>query len=286
MKCLFCKNDSTGSKSVEHIVPQTLGNTKWVLPAGVVCDQCNNYFSRKIEQPFFDMTEIKRLRFYEKIPNKKGKIPAIEAIINGNNISIERVQPKGGYPPCAEFVQIKGNIEEGIMFIPKYDDGELLNLSRTVSRFIAKIAFESLASKNIDDPEWIDYILCNKELDGMRNYVRFNMGETWPYRVRRIYYVDSEHCFSSGSSYQIIYESDFLMITERSYFDENGNETIDAHLYFIVALWGLEFVINMVDRSEGSLKKYDEWLDGHDYVSFLHYGKNDNSTLCRGEKHE
>ena len=68
---------------MEHIIPQTLGNTTLVLPVGFVCDQCNNYFSRKIEQPFFDMSEIKRLRFYEKVPNKKGKIPAINALLNG-----------------------------------------------------------------------------------------------------------------------------------------------------------------------------------------------------------
>ena len=169
MRCLFCKNDSTGSKSVEHIIPQTLGNTKLVLPAGFVCDQCNNYFSRKIEQPFFDMSEIKRLRFYEKVPNKKGKIPAIDAFLNGKKISIERIQPKGDFPPCLEFISIDGNIEEGVMFSQTYDDGELLKLSRTTSRFIAKIAFEALALKIIDDPEWIDYLLTNKELDNMRN---------------------------------------------------------------------------------------------------------------------
>lgn len=286
MKCLFCKNDSTGSKSVEHVIPQTLGNTKLVLPQGFVCDQCNNYFSRKIEQPFFDMTEVKRLRFYERIPNKKGKIPAIEAVLNGEKIAIERVLPKGNFPPCVEFVQINGNIEEGTMFTPFYDDGGLLEQSRTISRFIAKIAFEALAFKIIDDPAWIDYMLNNKELDDMRRYVRFNAGETWPYRVRRIYDIDSEHCFALGFSYQIIHESDFLMIKERSYFDENGNEMSDAYLYFIVALWGLEFVINLVDRSDESFEKYDEWLDEHNQISFLHYGKNDNSTMCRGGKYE
>lgn len=284
MRCLFCKNNSIESKSVEHTIPQTLGNTKLVLPAGFVCDQCNNYFSRKIEQPFFDMKEIKRLRFYEKVSNKNGKIPTIDTFLNGKKISIERIQQKGDFPSCLEFVSVDGNIEEGVIFAPAYDDGELLKLSRTISRFIAKIAFEALALKIIDDPDWIDYLLNNKELDNMRNYVRFNVGEIWPYRVRRIYDIDAEHYFTKETSYQIMHESDFLMIEEKSNFDENGNEVLWGHLYFVIALWGLEFVINLVDRTDEGLKKYDEWLEKHNNISFLHYGKNDNSTLCRGEK--
>jgi len=52
MRCLFCKCPSDDSKSVEHIIPETLGNADHVLPRGTVCDKCNNYFSRKIEKRF------------------------------------------------------------------------------------------------------------------------------------------------------------------------------------------------------------------------------------------
>ena len=38
MKCLFCKQSSTDTKSVEHVVPESLGNTKFILPLGYVCD--------------------------------------------------------------------------------------------------------------------------------------------------------------------------------------------------------------------------------------------------------
>ena len=91
---------------MEHIIPQTLGNTTLVLPVGFVCDQCNNYFSRKIEQPFFDMSEIKRLRFHEKVPNKKGKIPAINALLNGKKVLIERIQPEGDFSQLLELVSV------------------------------------------------------------------------------------------------------------------------------------------------------------------------------------
>ncbi len=32
MKCLFCKQSSADTKSVEHIVPESLGNTTFILP--------------------------------------------------------------------------------------------------------------------------------------------------------------------------------------------------------------------------------------------------------------
>ena len=34
MRCLFCKKDSDETKSIEHIVPESLGNKSFVLPLG------------------------------------------------------------------------------------------------------------------------------------------------------------------------------------------------------------------------------------------------------------
>jgi hypothetical protein len=51
MKCVFCKCDSEDSKSVEHVIPESLGSKTIVLPRGLVCDKCNNYFSHKVEIP-------------------------------------------------------------------------------------------------------------------------------------------------------------------------------------------------------------------------------------------
>lgn len=70
-KCIFCGNDSSNSKSVEHIVPESLGNDKWILERGIVCDKCNNYFSREIENIVLNLPGFKQLRFYSLIDNKK-----------------------------------------------------------------------------------------------------------------------------------------------------------------------------------------------------------------------
>src|SRR5688572_24033225 len=83
MRCVFCKKNSDLSRSIEHIVPESLWNKRNTLPKGIVCDSCNNYFARKVENPFLSSTAIKTLRFHQAIPSKKGKIPSIKAILNG-----------------------------------------------------------------------------------------------------------------------------------------------------------------------------------------------------------
>lgn len=73
MHCVYCNclltNDNT--KSVEHIIPESLGNKEYVLAGGLICDKCNNYFAREIEKPFLEKDLIKLLRGYEILPNKK-----------------------------------------------------------------------------------------------------------------------------------------------------------------------------------------------------------------------
>lgn len=76
MRCIFCKHDSSTSVSVEHIVPESLGNIDHVLPVGVVCDGCNQYFARKVERQLLESPMFRLLRADMAIPNKRGRIPA------------------------------------------------------------------------------------------------------------------------------------------------------------------------------------------------------------------
>src|SRR5687768_18410135 len=75
MDCLFCERSSIDSKSVEHIIPESLGNTVYILPVGVVCDKCNNYFSREIEGPLLSHNFFRQKRHCLGILSKKGRIP-------------------------------------------------------------------------------------------------------------------------------------------------------------------------------------------------------------------
>lgn len=76
MRCIFCKQQSSTNRSVEHIIPESLGNAEHTLPAGAVCDRCNQYFARKVERQLLESPIFRHLRANMEIPSKKGRIPA------------------------------------------------------------------------------------------------------------------------------------------------------------------------------------------------------------------
>jgi len=78
MRCIFCKCDSFDSKSVEHIIPESLGNKTIILRPGIVCDKCNKYFARKVDKPFLDHEGIRILRFEEGVLNKRGRANPVQ----------------------------------------------------------------------------------------------------------------------------------------------------------------------------------------------------------------
>src|SRR4051794_22891977 len=120
MRCIFCKADSSSSRSVEHIVPESLGNVSNLLPPGIVCDQCNNYFARKVEKPVLDSGLFTITRFTQALPNKRGRVPIIGGIIDPGG-SVEVVQDRDGkmhvrVPPSI-FQQIATS-ETGRLILP------------------------------------------------------------------------------------------------------------------------------------------------------------------------
>jgi hypothetical protein len=73
--CLFCLRTDGGFVSVEHPIPESLGNSELVLPKGVVCDRCNNGPLAELDQCLTDFFPLKIRRTTLGIPNKGGKVP-------------------------------------------------------------------------------------------------------------------------------------------------------------------------------------------------------------------
>ena len=73
MACLFCLAD--GPFTVEHIIPESLGNDDMVLHDDV-CRSCNNHFS-KIEEFVLKKTPLAFWRCYLGIKAKSGRLPSI-----------------------------------------------------------------------------------------------------------------------------------------------------------------------------------------------------------------
>ena len=212
MRCIFCKEPSDASCSVEHIIPESLGNSEHTLPKGVVCDSCNNYFARKVEKPILDSPMMRLLRSDRMIPNKRKRFPSIG--------SDERAD------------------------LPDY---------RLMSRFLTKAGLEALAFKTLSVSGSNAEIVEQPELDDLRSYARYDQDETWPFAYRTLYPVNA--VFEEGSAhYEVLHEFDVFF-------------TDGMELYFVLAILGVEFVVNL---GGPELDGYKHWLKQHNNSSPLY----------------
>ncbi|MCH7546771.1 MAG: hypothetical protein IID30_10260 [Planctomycetes bacterium] len=76
MKCLFCESDGPFT-TVEHVIPESLGNDVLVL-TNDVCDSCQNYFGKEIEKFVLEKTPIAFWRVYLRIRTKTAQNPHVD----------------------------------------------------------------------------------------------------------------------------------------------------------------------------------------------------------------
>ena len=255
MRCIFCKQISNTSKSVQHIIPESLGNKDLILPPGTVCDSCNQYFAIKIEKPMLEMEYFQNLRFRNHIQNKKGR-----------NIPFRTLFPhkEGGWFNMYMY-------DDSIAF--SGDDSKIINLIKDkkvnkmifevvdqplqsnlcISRFLAKTAIEAFALKAEGKSAMLNEIIDMPQLDLLRNYARFGKGEFWNYNQRRIYPEETrfEDPVHHSKPYEILHELDFLIIKPGIY-------------YFVLVIMGIEYVINC---GASELDIFKQWLSENDYRS-------------------
>lgn len=275
MRCIFCKKDSSNSKSVEHIIPESLGNKRNILSKGVVCDSCNSYFGSKIEKTVLEMPYFKSLRGRLMIENKKGKTPRIM-----------------GFTKDKDTIEIGFSINENKIIEVLYKNEKTLNSFLTgkdiyvplipepplndlyVSKFIGKIALEAFAHRLSSLNDWQDDFVDHKELDELRHFVRFGIGYSfWPYHIRRI---DGENQIKydkkSNKYLEKLNEYDFLIPD-----DPSINEDIHLldNLYFVMAIMGIEYTINLTNKG---LNRYITWLSANNNKSIQQMEKSEFHT--------
>ncbi|GAB6848202.1 hypothetical protein JCM10599A_20060 [Paraburkholderia kururiensis] len=227
------------SVAIEHVIPESLGNTKLTLPKGTVCDRCNNYFATHIEQPILQSNEFLYLRFNQELKNKRRKVPAAKVIFGDQVVNARRLGSLSFSFDSEDFAKIEAYLAAG-------GDKMMIPVSGTppddtlTSRWLAKMGLEMLAHRwqNID--RWNDYIVEHAGLDEVRRYARApKPGEKWDYGKRRIYEQNSSISTPDGQSAQMIYECDILATgTEES-----------SEFYFVVAIFGVEYSINLGGNS-------------------------------------
>lgn len=258
MKCIFCEMPSHTSKSVEHILPESLGNYSHILPRGIVCGSCNNYFSRKIEKKLLESGYFLSLRFSQGLLSKKGRIPAQKVILSPN-IELEMVRKKTGQNivrvPTQYWDQISSQKKGMIIFQTSGPKPSQV----VMSRFLAKVAVEFMAQRLIGKEGLILKMIEDEQLDPIRGWARYGISsEVWQFSERRIYETNKKHSSDAGENYQVIFEYDFLVT--------NHNE-----VYFCLAIFGQEFTINM---GGPSIEGYLQWLSENGHKSPLFHGKN------------
>jgi hypothetical protein len=80
--CLYCKRSDRHFGSVEHVIPESLGNQGLsgkpaiVLPRGVVCDTCNHGKLSNLDDALINFTPISLLRTLYGVRSKTGKLPS------------------------------------------------------------------------------------------------------------------------------------------------------------------------------------------------------------------
>ena len=260
MRCVFCKRDAIGSVSQEHIIPESLGNTLHTLPPGVVCDACNNYFSREVENPLLESEPIRSLRFEQALVSKRGKIPALNVIITPASApilvtrNISRPLVASGVVPENALSLIKKAPRGHIVFSspPGYPSGIV------VSRFLAKIAIEAMAAKLVKYPEGIAYLVDEVQLDSIRNHARRGDTPNWPYHVREVYDRNKKLTEDTCAHFQVVHEFDVLA-------------TDWGEWFLVVAIFGMEFAINY---GGPVIEGYWRWLEENKNASPLYSGRN------------
>lgn len=261
MTCIFCKEDSSASVSVEHIIPESLGNKEHILPRGIVCDKCNNYFARKIEKPLLDSDFFRHARVWNFLPNKKGRVPVIDNafLLYPGEIRLELSRDKEGefcvYPKDedseARFIEYLQTHERGSFVFPVAPPVD----SHLVSRFLAKVGLEVMAHKVMKVTGWEVDITFNQQLDEIRHFARYgDRNKKWPYYERRLY--EENHRFSDeiNVDYEILHEFNTLY-------------TEQEELYVVIVILGIEYTINM---GGPEIDGFEKWLTENEHCSPLY----------------
>ena len=171
MSCIFCYSNEK-LNTIEHIVPESLGNKKYTLTKGDICQDCNNRFS-KFEDKALSQTIIGMERARLAVKTKKDR-PATSKIGN--------IQVRGSEGFEKNLINIKGirnavvsNFESNTgaltlqVRVPGFDKSEV-----ATSKLLLKIGFEALYQSRRK-------IFKNYDFSDLTNYLTAKTNDDWPF---------------------------------------------------------------------------------------------------------
>lgn len=178
MRCIYCPADATGAERNAHVIPQGLGSTDMVLPAGVECDSCNEY-AGSLELALLHHNHIWPILMLLGVPGKRDRprerLGFMERTVEGNLVM------------RAPASRTKTSITPGKVEIEGGDPSEFDNAK--FRRALHHIAFNYVVRERGHEHG------LRAEYDEVRRYVRnARPGERWPYAQ---VIVQSEHTRST-----------------------------------------------------------------------------------------
>ncbi len=139
--------------------------------------------------------------------------------------------------------------------VPNYPESGDRDLPkhRLMSRLLGKIALEVLVSRIYHVDSWKDDVIDKEALEALREYVRYDKGENWPFHYRTLYPTNAIFT-ENDEHFEVLHEYDLLY-------------TRGKEFYIVVILFGVEFAMNMGGRC---LDGFYAWLEAHAYRSPLY----------------
>ncbi|PKL28540.1 MAG: hypothetical protein CVV46_06080 [Spirochaetae bacterium HGW-Spirochaetae-2] len=184
-KCIFCNSEGPFT-TIEHIIPESLGNTDDILERDGVCDSCQKYFGKEIEQYVLSKSCLGFYRVLLNIKTKKNREPIFDlSRPEKNSGKIPSYHPRSDYG--LKFFPYNGDdanrieveIVEDERFNKMLADNKIEIVMTpymvvNIGRFLGKIALE-LLFKGIGDG------VFDEQYEALRRYSRYGTSnEIWP----------------------------------------------------------------------------------------------------------
>jgi len=184
MTCLFCEGHGPYS-TVEHIVPESLGNKRLVL-TGIVCDDCQAYLGKEVEGYVLSRSPIGAWRVLAGVETKRGRRPSFS--FRQPNLDKGRIPDR--HPANDDSVTLISSEEDeclveldnelaqqAILEGTKTDFRLVLTpkILHMMGRFLGKVGLEMLARDHCE-------VARGSRFDRMRRFVRFGQPTSflWP----------------------------------------------------------------------------------------------------------
>lgn len=227
INCIFCDNLNE-AKSVEHIIPESLGNKTYLMEKGAVCDLCNfkfsNFEKKALSNSVFGIERVCLGIATKKGKSSKAKIDNLEIEGNPkfdkNKIIVNSIKSEN----LKNYDESTGNAQ--ICFQP-FDKSEV-----SACKLALKIALESIYTSNRK-------IFAKYNFQDLKDYLTNKNIKDWFFLM-----TDFENeKFESIPKFKIKYD-----LKNKNYCELKLLEIDENNLLFKFQFGSISMVLNLINR--------------------------------------